>query len=147
MEINSNVIIQNLTSKAKKRRRRLWGVDFEGKKGKIVKVLINSRGEKQGYRIRFPEIKIATNDDGRMSLRENFECPFYNNEVSLLKNEEDELAFPIPGDNGERKRRTKEGLKAAIRAIKRLRQGGAKINDLAEKFEVSRQTIHQWLKR
>ena len=145
-EINSNVIIQNLTPKAKKRHKRLWGVDFEGKKGKIVEVLINSRGEKQGYKIRLPEIKIATNEDGGMGQRENFEYPFYNSEVSLLGNEE-ELVFPIPGDNGERKRRTQEGLKAAIRAIKRLRQEGAKINDLADKFEVSRQTIHQWLKR
>jgi len=144
MEINSNVIIQNLTPKTKKRQA-LWGVHFEGKKGKIVEVLINSRGEKQGYRIRFPVIKIVVNEDGGMWPRENFEYPFYNSEVALLENEE-ELIFPIPG-NGERKRRTKEGVKAAIRAVKRLRKKGLKIRELAERFNVSRQTVHQWLKR
>jgi len=145
MEINSNVIIQNLTPKTRKRQA-LWGVDFEGKKGKIVEVLVNSRGEKQGYRIRFPVIKITVNEDGGISLRENFEYPFYNSEVSFL-GEEEELVFPIPGDNGERERRTKEGVKAAIRAVKRLRKEGLKINELAKRFNVSRQTIHQWLKR
>ena len=143
LEITSNVIIQNLTPKTKKRQA-LWGIDFEGKKGKIVKVLINSGGEKQGYRIRFPVIKIAINEDGGMSPRENFEYPFYNSEVALLENEE-ELVFP--GDNGERKRRTKEGIKTDIGAVKRLRKKGLKVTELAKKFEVSRQTIHQWLKK
>jgi len=145
METNSNVIIQNLTPKTKKRQR-LWGVDFEGKKGKIVKVLINSRGEKQGYRTRFPEIKIAINEDGGMGLRKNFEYPFYNSEVALLENEE-ELMFPIPGDNGERKRRTRKGRKESIKVVKRLRREGHKVSELAKRFEVSRQTVHQWLKR
>jgi len=145
METNSNVIIQNLTPKTKKRQR-LWGADFEGKKGKIVKVLINSRGEKQGYRIRFPVVKIAINEDGGRGLRKNFEYPFYNSEVSLL-GEEEELMFPIPGDNGERKRRTRKGRKESIKAVKRLRQEGLKVTELAKKFEVSRQTVHQWLKR
>ena len=145
MEINSNVVIQNLTPKTRKRQV-LWGVDFEGKKGKIVEVLINSRGEKQGYKIRFPVIKIAVNEDGGMWPRENFEYPFYNSEVALLGKEE-ELVFPIPGDNGERKRRTQEGVKAAIRAVKRLRKKGLKIKELADRFNVSRQTVHQWLKR
>ena len=58
MKINSNVIIQNLTPGTRKRQA-LWGVDFEGKKGKIVEVLINNRGEEQGYRIRFPMIQIV----------------------------------------------------------------------------------------
>jgi len=146
MDIDSNVIIQNLTPKAKKRHKRLWGVDFEGKKGKIVKVLVNSRGEKQGYRVRFPAIKIVVGEDGEKRPRENFEYPFYNSEVALLGKEE-ELIFPTPGDNGERKRRTLKGLKTDIRAVKRLKQGGLKINELAKRFEVSRQTIHQWLKR
>lgn len=144
MDIDSNVIIQNLTPKAKKRHKRLWGVDFEGKKGKIVEVLINSRGEKQGYRIRFPEIKIAINNDGGRGLRKNFEYPFYNSEVALL-GEEEELVFPIPGDNGERKRRTRKGRKESIKAVKRLRREGHKVSELAKRFEVSRQTISQWL--
>jgi len=145
MEINSNVIIQNLTPKTKKRQA-LWGLDFEGKKGKIVEVLINSRGEKQGYRVRFPMIKIVAKEDGGMGERENFDYPFYNSEVALLE-EKEELVFPILGDNGERKRRTQEGVKATIRAVKRLRQEGLKINELADRFNVSRQTIHQWLKK
>jgi len=145
MEINSNVVIQNLTPKTKKRQA-LWGVDFEGKKGKIVKVLLNSRGEKQGYRIRFPVVKIAINEDGGMGTRENFEYPFYNSEVSLLENEE-ELIFPIPGDNGERRRRTRKGRKESIKVVKRLRREGHKVSELAKRFEVSRQTISQWLKR
>jgi len=143
MDIDSNVIIQKLTPKSKKRQA-LWGVDFEGKKGKIVKALINSRGEKQGYRIRFPEITIVVNEDGGISLRENFEYPFYNCEVVLLEKEE-ELVFP--GDNGERKRRTKEGIKTDIGAVKRLRREGHKVSELAKRFEVSRQTVSQWLKR
>ena len=129
MEINSNVIIQNITPKTRKRQA-LWGVDFEGKKGKIVEVLINSKGEKQGYRIKFPVIKIAVNEDGGISPRENFEYPFYNSEVSFL-GEEEELVFP--GDNGERKRRTLKGLKTDIRAVKRLKQEGLKINELVAK--------------
>lgn len=145
MDINSNVIIENLTPKTKKRQA-LWGVNFEGKKGKIVEVLINSRGEKQGYRIRFPEIKIAINEDGGMGTRENFEYPFYNSEVSLLENEE-ELIFPIPGDNGEKRRRTRKGRKESIKVVKRLRREGHKVSELAKRFEVSRQTISQWLKR
>jgi len=143
MEINSNVVIQNLTPKTRKRQV-LWGVDFEGKKGKIVEVLINSRGEKQGYKIRFPVIKIAVNEDGGMWPRENFEYPFYNSEVALLGKEE-ELAFPVPGDNGERKRRTRKGRKESIKAVKRLRREGHKVSELAKRFEVSRQTISQWL--
>jgi len=145
MEINSNVIIENLTPKTRKRQA-LWGVNFQGKKGKIVEALINSRGEQQGYKIRFPVIKIVVNEDGGMWLRENFEYPFYNSEVALLENEE-ELIFPIPGGNGERKRRTRKGRKESIKAVKRLRQEGHKVSELAKKFEVSRQTVHQWLKR
>ncbi len=76
MEINQNVIIQNLTPKAKKRHKRLWGVDFEGKKGKIVELLINSRGEKQGYRIRFPVVKIAINEDGGSHQEKILSIPF-----------------------------------------------------------------------
>ena len=144
MEINSNVIIQNLTPKTKKRQA-LWGVNFEGKKGKIVKVLINSRGEEQGYKIRFPMIKIAINEEGGIGERANFEYSFYNDEVALLE-EKEELIFPS-SDNGERKRRTQEGIKTDIGAVKRLRKKGLKIRELADRFNVSRQTIHQWLKR
>jgi len=143
MDINSNVIIQNLTPKTRKRQA-LWGVDFEGKKGKIVEVLINSRGEKQGYRIRFPVVKIVVNENGGMGPRKNFEYPFYNSEVSFL-GEEEELVFPIPGDNGERGRRTRKGRKESIKAVKRLRREGHKVSELAKRFEVSRQTISQWL--
>lgn len=143
MGINPNVVIQNLTSKAKKHRKRLWGTDFEGKKDKIVKVLINSRGEKQGYRIKFPEVTIVADDDGRYKTIRNFECPFYDSEVSLLK---EELVFPT-SDNGERKGRTRKGRKIAIKTVKRLRQEGHKVNELAKRFEVSRQTISQWLRK
>lgn len=145
MEISSNVIIQNLTPKAKKHQKRLWGVDFEGKKGKVVEVLINSRGEEQGYRIRFPVVKIAVSDNEGLWPRENFEYPFYNSEVSLLGKEE-ELVFPTPGGNGERKGRTRKGKETDIKTVKRLRQKGHKVNELAKRFEVSRRTICRWLK-
>lgn len=146
MDVNSNVIIQNLTPEARKRQRRLWGVDFEGEKGKIVGVLINSRGKKQGYRIKFPVVKIAVSGNGELWPRENFEYPFYNSEVSLLE-EEEEIIFPSPGGNGERKGRTRKGRKEAIKTVKRLRQEGHEINELAKRFQVSRQTISQWLKK
>jgi len=144
MDINSNVIIQNLTPKTRKRQA-LWGVDFEGKKGKIVEVLVNNRGEEQGYRIRFPMIKIAANEDGGMGERKNFEYPFYNSEVALLE-EKEELIFPS-SDNEEEKRRTQRQVTRDVAVVKRLRQEGLKITELAKRFSVSRQTIHQWLKR
>jgi len=144
MEINSNVIIQNLAPKTRKRQA-LWGLDFEGKKGKIVEVLINSKGEKQGYRVRFPMIKIVANEDGGMGERKNFEYPFYNSEVALLE-EKEELIFPS-SDNEEEKRRTQRQVTRDAGVVKRLRQEGLKIGELADRFNVSRRTIHQWLKR
>jgi len=145
MEINSNVIIQNLTPKTRKRQA-LWEVDFEGKKGKIVEVLINSKGEKQGYRIRFPMIKIAINEEGGIGERKNFEYPFYNSEVSFL-GEEEELIFPDSDESEQEKRRTQRQVNRDAGAVKRLRQEGLKIGELAKRFNVSRQTIHQWLKK
>lgn len=91
-------------------------------------------------------IKIAVNENGGMSPRENFEYPFYNSEVALLENEE-ELSFPDPGDNGQRKRRTRKGRKTDMATVKRLRREGHKINELVKRFEVSRQTIHLWLRK
>ena len=143
MEINSNVIILNLTLNTRKRQA-LWGIDFEGKKGKIVEVLINSKGEKQGYRVRFPMIKIVANEDGGMGERKNFEYPFYNSEVSPLEGRE-ELIFP--DETEEEKRRTQRQVTRDAGAVKRLRQEGVKINELAKRFNVSRRTIHQWLTR
>jgi len=145
MGINSNVIIQNLTPKTRKRQA-IWGVDFEGKKGKIVEVLINSKGEKQGYKIRFPMIKIAVNEDGGMGERENFEYPFYNSEVSFL-GEKEGLIFPDSDESEQEKRRTQRQVSRDAGVVKRLRQEGVKIDELAKRFNVSRQTIHQWLTR
>lgn len=142
MEANSNVVIQNLTSKAKKRRKRLWGTDFEGKKGKIVEVLINSRGEKQGYRIKFPEVTIVADNDKGYKKVQNFEYPFYNSEVSAIQ---EEALFP--DDRKERKRRTQRGRETDMKTVKRLQREGHKISELAKRFEVSRQTIHQWLSK
>ena len=145
MEINSNVIIQNLTPKTRKRQAS-WGVDFEGKKGKIVEVLINSKGEKQGYRIRFPMIKIAANENGGKGERKNFEYPFYNDEVAFL-DEKEELIFPDSDEIEQEKRRTQRQVSRDATVVKRLKQEGVKINELAKRFNVSRRTIHQWLKR
>jgi len=145
MEINSNVIIQNLTPGTRKRQA-LWGVNFEGKKGKIVEVLINNKGEKQGYKIRFPMIKIVINEDGGMEERENFEYPFYNSEVAFL-DEKEELLFPDSDEIEEEKRRTQRQVTRDAGAVKRLKQKGIKIKELAKRFNVSRRTIHQWLKR
>lgn len=145
MEINSNVIIQNLTPGTRKRQA-IWGVDFEGKKGKIVEVLTNSKGEKQGYRIRFPMIKIAVNEEGEMGERANFEYPFYDDEVAFL-DEKEELIFPDSDESEQEKRRTQRQVSRDAGAVKRLRQEGLKIGELAKRFNVSRRTIHQWLKR
>ena len=141
--LNSNVIIQDLTLNTRKRQK-LWGVDFEGKKGKIVDVLVNSRGEGQGYKIRFPMIKIVINEDGGMGERANFEYPFYNDEVVFL-DEKEELIFP--DETEEEKRRTQRQVTRDATVVKRLKQEGVKITELANRFNVSRQTIHQWLKR
>jgi len=145
MEINSNVIIQNLTPGTRKRQA-LWGIDFEGEKGKIVEVLINSKGEKQGYKIRFPMIKIVANEDGGIGERENFEYPFYNSEVSPLERRE-ELIFPDSDEIKQEKRRTQRQVSRDATVVKRLKQEGVKIGELAKRFNVSRQTIHQWLKK
>lgn len=140
MKIGSNVIVRNLTSKAKKRRKRLWGTDFEGKKGKIVDVLINSKEEKQGYRIRFPKITIVADNDSGYKEIQNFELPFYNSEVAEIK---EEILFP--NGNRERKRRTRKGRETDIKTVKRLQREGHKVNELAKRFEVSRRTISRWL--
>jgi len=143
--LNTNVVIQDLTLNTKKRQK-LWGVDFEGKKGKIIQVLINSRGEEQGYKIRFPMIKIVINEEGGMGERANFEYPFYNDEVAFL-DEKEELLFPDSDEIEQEKRRTQRQVSRDATVVKRLKQEGIKITELSNRFNVSRQTIHQWLKR
>jgi len=144
--LNSNVIIQNLTAKRKKHLQRFWGVDFEGEKGKIVAELVNNQGEKQGYRIRFPVVKIVINEEGGIGERANFECPFYNSEVTPLEQSE-ELIFPDSDEIEQEKRRTQRQVSRDATVVKRLKQEGVKITELANRFNVSRRTIHQWLKR
>ncbi len=139
MQVNSNVVVKRLTPKTRKRQR-LWGINFKGKKGKIVKVLINSRGEQQGYRIRFPWVKLP-NAEGRTEKREGFEYPFYNSEVSEI---EEKVSFPT---NGKRKRRTKKQLERDIRVVRRLRRKGMGISELSKRFDVTRQTIYEWVNK
>jgi len=87
----------------------------------------------------------VANEDGGMGERKNFEYPFYNSEVALLE-EKEELIFPS-SDNEEEKRRTQRQVTRDAGVVKRLRQEGLKIGELADRFNVSRRTIHQWLKR
>ena len=61
---NNNVVIKhNLTPNTRKFQS-YFGVNFAGKKGKIVQPLINNRHEQQGFRVRFPKIKIEIGEDG-----------------------------------------------------------------------------------
>ena len=136
---NDNVIIQKLGSKSK-RWQSYYGVSLEGKKGKIIRILQNSKGEQQGYRVKFPEIKIETGfQNGHRKTVKNFEFAFYKDEVRKIR---EDLEVPEPKIRG--KRKMPKSDKAATR---RLSTGeGLKVGELAEKFNVSRRTIYRWLK-
>ncbi len=144
MEQNSNVVIKNDLGRNTQKFQSYFGVDFRGKRGKIVKILTNNRHEEQGFRVRFPKIKIEIGEDGSGKQRTktigNFEFPFYENEVEKIQ---DEVMFPTYRP----KRRIRTQLQMDTGAVKRLRKQGLQINELAKRFDVSRQTIHQWLKR
>lgn len=141
---NDNVVVKNNLTPNTRKFQSYFGVNFAGKKGKIVQPLINSRHEQQGFRVRFPKIKIEIGEDGsgrqRTKIIGNFEFPFYENEIEKIR---DEIIFPTRHP----KRRTRTQLQMDVGAVKRLRKQGLQIKELAKKFDVSRQTIHQWLKR
>ena len=135
---NDNVIIQTLGSKSK-RRQSYYGVNLEGKKGKIIRALQNSKREEQGYRVRFPEVKIEEGPWNRHKKTvKNFEFAFYKDEVKRIKGD---LELPKP-----RKTKTRKMLKSNKAAVRRLRaREGLKIKDLAERFDVNERTIYRWL--
>lgn len=140
IKLGCNAIIKGLSRERKKHLNKLWRTDFQGKKGKVVGVLTNSKGEDQGFRIRFPLVKVPINENGLRASRENFEYPFYDSEVALLS---EELVFPKVRESS---RRTKLGRNASINAVRRLRRKGYRVNELADKFNVSLRTIGRWLK-
>jgi len=135
---SNNVIVQKLGSKSRK-----WqsyhGVNLEGKKGRIVQVLRNSKGEEQGYRVRFPEMKIQTGfwNSHRKTVK-NFEFSFYKDEV---KRTTEHLEVVEPERRGTRSMVERD--KAAARRL-RSREG-LEIGELVERFNVSRRTIYRWL--
>ena len=84
---NNNVVIRKLGSR-NKRWQWYYGVNLEGKKGRIVQVLRNSKGEEQGYRVRFPEIKIESDLwNSHKKTVKNFEFAFYKDEVGKIREE------------------------------------------------------------
>ena len=136
---SDSVIIQKLGFKSKTWQS-YYGVSLEGKKGKIVQVLRNSKGEDQGYRVRFPEMKIEAGLwDSHKETVKNFEFAFYKDEVRKIRDDLEVLEGRI-----RRTRKTLEGGKAAVRRL-RAREG-LKVGELAERFNVSRRTIYRWLK-
>ena len=136
---NDNVIIQKLGFKSKKSQS-YYGVSLEGKKGKIVRILQNSKGEQQGYRVRFAEIEIEAGLwNGHKRTVKNFEFAFYKDEVRRIR---EDLEVPEPKIRG--KRKMPESDKAAARRLST--REGLKVGELAKKFNVSRRTIYRWLK-
>jgi len=136
---NDSVIVGELGTKSKKWQS-YYGVNLEGKKGRIVQVLRNSKGEQQGYQVRFPKTKIETGfqNDHRKTVK-NFEFAFYKDEVRRIR---EDLEAPEPKIGG--KRKMPESDKAATRRLST--REGLKVEELAEKFNVSRRTIYRWLK-
>lgn len=135
---NDNVIIQKLGSKSK-RWQSYYGVSLEGKKGKIVQVLRNSKGEEQGYRVKFPEIKIEAGLwNSHKETVKNFEFAFYKDEVTKIRED-----LEVPEPKIREKRKMPENNKAAVRRL-RAREG-LKVGELAKRFNVSRRTIYRWL--
>jgi len=136
---NDSVLVQELGPESKNWQS-YYGVSLEGKKGKIVRILQNSKGEQQGYRVRFPEIKIETGfQNGHRKKVKNFEFAFYKDEVRRIR---EDLEVPEPKIRG--KRKMPESDKAATRRLST--REGLKVGELAEKFNVSRRTIYRWLK-
>ena len=136
---NDNVIIQKLGSKSK-RWQSYYGVSLEGKKGEIIQVLRNSKGEGQGYRVRFAEIKIEAGLwNSHKETVKNFEFAFYKDEVRKIREDLEVLEGRI--------RRTRKLLEGGKAAVRRLRaRDRLKITELAKRFNVSRRTIYRWLK-
>ena len=136
---NDNVIIQKLGFKSKKSQS-YYGVSLEGKKGKVIQVLRNSKGEEQGYRVRFPEVKIEAGLwNSHKKTVKSFEFAFYKDEVRKIRKD---LEVPKP-----KMRRTRKMLESGRAAIRRSRdRDRLKITELAKRFNVSRRTIYRWLK-
>jgi len=133
-----SVIIQKLGPKSK-RWQSYYGVSLEGKKGKIVQVLRNSKGEEQGYRVRFPEMKIEAGLwNSHKETVKNFEFAFYKDEVTKIRED-----LKVPEAKIGRTRKMLESSKAAVRRLRA--RDRPKITELAEKFNVSRMTIYRWL--
>ena len=138
---NNNVVIKNDLTANTRKFQSYFGVTFAGKKGKIVGPLINSRHEQQGFRVRFPRvrIKIGTDWKGRPRTKvvKNFEFPFYNEEIERIQ---EKIVFPTRRSQ----RRTPTQLQRDIRAVKRLKEQGIATNELAKRFGVHRTTVHRW---
>jgi len=90
--------------------------------------------------VKFPEIKIETGfQNGHRKTVKNFEFAFYKDEVRRIR---EDLEAPEPKIGG--KRKMPESDKAATRRLST--REGLKVEELAEKFNVSRRTIYRWLK-
>jgi len=136
---NDSVIVQELGPESKKWQS-YYGVNLEGKKGRIVQVLRDNKGEEQGYRVRFTEVKIETGfQNGHRKKVKNFEFAFYKDEVRKIRDDLEVLEGRI-----RRTRKMPESDKAAARRLSTTE--GLKVGELAEKFNVSRRTIYRWLK-
>ena len=135
---NDTIIIQKLGHKSKKWQS-YYGVSLKGKKGRIVQVLRDNKGEEQGYRVRFPKIKIVADAwNNHKKTVKNFEFAFYKDEVKKIMED-----IEVPKTKTRRTRRMLESNKTAV---KRLRaKEGLKIKDLAERFGVDERTIYRWL--
>ena len=135
---NDTVVIQRLGRRSLKWES-YYGTSLEGKKGEIVQILRNNKGEEQGYRIRFPKIKIAAGVwNSHKKIVKNFEFAFYKEEIKKITEN-----IEIPKAKIRRTRRMLESNKAAVRRL-RAREG-LKIKDLAERFGVDERTIYRWL--
>ena len=136
---NDSVIVQELGPESKKWQS-YYGVSLEGKKGRIVQVLRNSKGQAQGYRVRFSKVKIegGARNSHRKTVK-NFEFAFYKDEVKRIRED-----LEVPEPKIREKRKMPESDKAAARRLNT--REGLKVGELAEKFNVSRRTIYRCLK-
>jgi len=111
-----------------------WRDNLHGKKGKIVE-LISDKDRIEGYRVKFPSIKIQ-DTDGEPKIVENFIWPFY---AKYIEPSGGVLNFV------KRRRRNPKQLKSIKATAWRLKKSDFTLAQISERLEAPIDTIKNWL--
>jgi len=114
---------------------RYWGGELYEDDGRIVELIKGQNKETVGYRVKFPT--VTTWDIWNEShTSEGFIWPFRLDDIEL--SETTKIKF------FDEERRTSAQLATTKLAAIRLKQEGISTNEIAERFNVNRRTIHRW---